>query len=576
MTPLPFRPAVLLPLAFAGVSAAAATFSVGPDDDCLFRDLAGAVAAAHETPEADLIKLAAITFYPTATAAMHAGGGDLTIEGGYGTCASNVSLFDSTIDGSFMPAPGGLLIEQNSGNDRLDLRWLNLRNSNGGAIRSVASAALALEHVQIHDNSADAGAGVFLSGNSVVRSQLHIADTSIHGNVAKTGGGLYLSNADVVIRGNFQLRLNRAVNAGSGDGGGIWAQDVYIDAAVHGASSLLRDNHAERFGGAVYYVRTSVQYSNRLRLRTDDGQPLEISYNGAGNAGGAFSLAASVNAPEGTFASHGIFNAHISDNEAPFGAAIELFADAHDSGHHLTHSVLLARTEHGDGPYPPCAPDRRCNVIERNGVANGSSSVLYASDQRGGSAMLWLERARVVENRAEVLIDGPISVFASLLASNALRDGLIWVSADAIELRSTTIAANTLAPDMPVIRGVSSSLYLDNGIVDQAGNDVCDMPSSTEVTVSNLLITPATNAGACGAGSNIQYGFPSFVDPAQGDFRLQFNSQARDRSDLAPALDLDGALRPYAPTPTATPYDFGAYEYGAVIDHLFADGFDRP
>jgi hypothetical protein len=43
---------------------------------------------------------------------------------------------------------------------------------------------------------------------------------------------------------------------------------------------------------------------------------------------------------------------------------------------------------------------------------------------------------------------------------------------------------------------------------------------------------------------------------------------------LVPSVDLLGGTRPADPPGTPTPYDFGAYEYGSVVDALFVGTFD--
>ena len=145
---------------------------------CTYQDIAAAVAAAKANPGRDLIELASITFYPTAPIVVQ-DSGDLTIEGGYGTCGASEPLFDTTIDGTFM-SPAAYLVAQGGGGS-LTLRWLQLQNSNGGAIDSVLSGPLMLDHVQLHSNNADFGAGIFISGNSIFRPQLTLANTAIYG-----------------------------------------------------------------------------------------------------------------------------------------------------------------------------------------------------------------------------------------------------------------------------------------------------------------------------------------------------------------------------------------------------------
>ena len=43
---------------------------------------------------------------------------------------------------------------------------------------------------------------------------------------------------------------------------------------------------------------------------------------------------------------------------------------------------------------------------------------------------------------------------------------------------------------------------------------------------------------------------------------------------VLPAVDLRGGNRPVAGPGSPTPYDYGAHEFGSVIDTVFLNGFE--
>jgi len=571
-----FNVAIALSVAVLMIgNALATTYTVGPAAaGCQYQDIGAAVAAAKANPGPDLIKLASISFTPT-TPIVVQDSGDLTIEGGYGTCGASVPLFDSTIDGTFM-SPAAYLIVQGGGGGALTLRWLQLRNSSAGAIDSVLSGPLTLEHVQVYSNNADYGAGIFISGNSIFRPQLTLSDTAIYDNVAKNGAGLYLNTVDVKILGNFELRHNQALNAGAGDGGGIWSNDADIDWRVHGNSVGIKNNHADHDGGGVWFSHSDPSGYYELHTRTDDGKPFVVDSNSAGNRGGGFYLSVS-NSQTGPASYHLLYNTHVTGNSAADGAAFYVYADAGASG--VSNQLLLFQSNVGDAAKP-CATGVECNAIDGNTAGSGGSIVSMGA-AHGGTVVFTLSRGRMRGNTGDSLITGRgvVYVFSSLLASNQLSNLPIANNDQPMTIENSTIAANTM-PASVVAYSLRGALRFERSIIDQPGAYLCAAPMGT-VTTRDLMLSPSTNSSGA-TGSNIQVGLPSFVNPGAGDFHLQFNSEAIDRwanSDLgdpSPPDDLDGALLPHATGVTSTPYDFGAYEYGAKVDKITVLGFEAP
>ncbi|HEX5123748.1 MAG TPA: choice-of-anchor Q domain-containing protein [Rhodanobacteraceae bacterium] len=149
----------------------------------------------------------------------------------------------------------------------------------------------------------------------------------------------------------------------------------------------------------------------------------------------------------------------------------------------------------------------------------------------------------------------------NITAANGLITHGTWggllASSDAA---GTIYITNYTIADNPVlgVRGIGGNTYLANTLLWNNGTDLPDLEG----------------------GATQEFGLygvdPSFVDEANGDYRLAAGSAAIDAGTNTPPgglrfTDLDGNPRPYNGTA-----DIGAYEYqgGAPADRIFADGFD--
>ena len=171
-----------------------------------------------------------------------------------------------------------------------------------------------------------------------------------------------------------------------------------------------------------------------------------------------------------------------------------------------------------------------------------------------------------------------------MIASNATSHFLFNAQDNNLTISNTTIADNSLPASPSVVYALHVGLAFYHNLVDQPNATVCTAASPVSTTAIDLGISPSTSAGACN-GTNVQTGFPSFVDPTNADpllrdFHLKVSSEAIDRwtpatssNSLVPTVDLDGYPRPYFGL-ASYPYDFGAYEYGS--ERIFANGFEPP
>jgi hypothetical protein len=110
---------------------------------------------------------------------------------------------------------------------------------NGGGLSLNMDAFLSLKGVDIHDNSAELGGGVFTSWAYLMMEEVHI-----HGNQAIDGGGIY---------GDMESNLEMthclvADNEAQEDGGGI----SLVEADLEISRSTIAGNTAGNNGGAIH------------------------------------------------------------------------------------------------------------------------------------------------------------------------------------------------------------------------------------------------------------------------------------------------------------------------------------
>jgi hypothetical protein len=158
----------------------------------------------------------------------------------------------------------------------------------------------------------------------------------------------------------------------------------------------------------------------------------------------------------------------------------------------------------------------------------------------------------------EVYMQADVS--SQIIAENGLVTHGTWggLFANSIASSSITISNYTIA-DNPVLgfRGIGAGTELWNTLLWNNGSDAPDLENGATLAF-------------CLAGTN-----PSFVDSANGNYRLLPGSPAIDAGTNSPqgglrSFDLDGNPRPYNGVT-----DIGAYEFqGVPNDRIFADGFD--
>ena len=586
--------------------AAAALLHVGPgcqysttsDATAAFK---AAIAAAKANTGADTIAVVSGTYAITDSLIIDDSAA-LTIEGGYVNCSATVvSSEQPTLDADTKTIAGAVI--QHFGPAAFSLQNLRVANNDnsgniGGAVFAVGIGALSLRNVEFDHNKASGGAGIHVEGYGVVsRATLTITDSLIQYCAADhNGGGIDAIYADLNIAGDTEITLNSA----GGNGGGIFAQDTNIAVKGHTTpgNQFLGSNTAD-YGGGLYLAETDADASGydsyRVTMQNDRAdQPLIVENNTANYVGGGFYLRTS-NATHNLLTDVTLWNMIFHSNFAldGRGAALFIYADDGNSSFYSGTTVFMKQTDPGRTIPPPCAAGLACNVLDSNESSSSSSfdSIVHVDQgpTRTGAVYFELLRGRIRDNVAMWSLirgDGEVRIDNSLIASNQISQSAMFaMDHNHLTIANTTIADNTLQANQSIAYYDSGYLTLLHSLVDQPFNHVCwpATPATPGPIVSDLGVTANTISTEC-VGPNVQQGDPAFVDPAnadplQRDFHVKINSQAKDRwfpsgsgNNYVPTFDLDGATRPHGSG--ATPYDFGAYEYGASVDRIFVDGFD--
>lgn len=564
-----------------GIDSAQAMITVGPASDsaCQYHDIGAAVQAAGQVSGPELIAVSGGPWTGQTTITDHDPDG-LTIEGGFANCSAGISTGRSTLDGQGAVPAGPLFVH--SGNGPLTLLHLILQNGNGG-IQSVVAGPLTLSDVIVYSNDADYGGGLFVSGSNVFRMHLNLIGTSINSNTAThNGGGLYLSNVDVAISGGSNILGNIAQGSGGiSDGGGIYAIDSNILVNDHSVPpyAFIGNNYAQRNGGGVYFSTTHGGAYEILLWNDLSAQPLLVAENTAQSQGGAFYLS-SISTNQQILSFAGFENAIIQNNNAYEGAAFYAFSSGGSAS--VETQIQMAQSVVGDS-IPPCTPGLQCNTVDNNHAIGGGIVDVHAAGSEGFVSFLMF-RGRMRGNRGGALIDGNAYMYidSSLLTSNEIDNGgdLIDNISGDLHISNSTVAYNTLAGSaLFTVALPPASLEILHSLLVQPNDPVDAYSLGTGVALTVRDVGANSVSGI--TGTNVQFLSDPFVNPTQGDFHINITSSAVDRwasindpNDPPPTMDLDGGARPHVFNSTTTPYDFGAYEAGSIIDKIFANGFE--
>ena len=488
---------------------------------------------------------------------------NIIIAGGYDHCPDPLPNPDAVteLDGFSGIGPPVLAI---SGHTSLTLTQLTIEegnsSGNGGGIAYNNSGCtddlpcvLSLRDVQVHDNTADQGGGIFVNGGGTTFLYL-LDNTYIVANFSHhDGGGIFMQGNSRLFALHPQTTIfhNTADPANNGRGGGIWLQGnarADIGSPGYDALAVIDYNTA---GGGIGVGDAAV-----VRLFTTvPSSPPRIEHNQGGGV-----LLASASSQNALCA----FGYGINNN---FGPAI--FADSNTAGVFLLQSDLAPNASNAFlcGPEPAselgavaCPVGKPCNTIDNNDNRGTNGPVILAS------SYLNAEQVEMRGNKGRFLLHAanagqPATLTNCLVAGNSTSQQLI-LSAPLLAIDSCTIADNDI--------GVVDVLYpidevsLQRSIVWQPTNETLRPTIHDHATLVDDIASDAAmlRAGpAFATFDNVQGSDPQFVDVATGNYQLEDSSPAIDYArSVAIAVDLNGQLRPRDLKGTEHPYDVGAFE----------------
>lgn len=557
----------------------------------------------------------------------HAGGGLLTVRdsfvrdniallgGGIALAAAgSLTIVDSEILDNIASSVGGGVHRAGTGDVRIERSAVAGNTASGfdggGGVFFNGAGLLRIEDGTIEDNRAEGasggnGGGLFVSGNDGAehpRLELHGATRIRNNQAANAGGGLYLRDVDLVADGGGALSIeaNHADGAFGGSGGGGLFLSGGSGRVGSGAPGALFLDNTSRLGGGGVLVADGAD----LRIFATDPMVPPAFVGNRSNSGNNPNYLA----PGGALLADGesgyntedtgtivlLYDVELRGNSAPVGGALAVSGFSPEKP-----TVLcLGRTREPDScaPYAAaapanaaiCAAGAACNRIFDNSASfNGA-----AFGRVGAGGFLRIGGARIHGHAGNSLVFSSYGSFAPDGEELQLRDCLIDgnnsfgrlfagfsnpAMADLeyylghVRIERCTIAGNTIAGAS--VFGSRAALVLRETIVAQPGVPV-HAGHAGGVDAQHIL---AHEVASLPLRADIVAGDPLFIDPANGDFRLDEGSPAVDFSNLGSGgFDLDGEPRGFNDPDAENrfgPRDLGAYERGPTV--LFFDGFEE-
>jgi hypothetical protein len=589
-----------LALAAGGVLALAAParanlYVVGVGAGCSHATVQAAVDDSALTSEADTILVARNTTYNNQDISID--DQSLTIIGGLPNCTNFLSDGRTVLSGSGGAAAPVISIR---GTGNVSISRINLSGGDegdddlGGGLFFHGSGIVRLADMNIFNNRAGAGGGIYARGTSDTAELVIGANVLISNNTAvRNGGGIDAVDIRLTMTSPgsaiFQnTATGRVVNGQffDGDGGGIQCLDCRAVIGTATALGTIFLNTAYGRGGGVAIFADGRDTHVNLYTKTAT-LPLIVWGNAAGLQGGGFYAEAEHESLPPAFygASIQAWDIVVRDNVASAGAAVFLRGDDDFTGDALSSFVM------GDGRPAgavACAPaSGPCNRITGNvaqdleGVpANGA--ILEGAT---GRTRFELRHAVVDDNVGRAVIRKSTSHYTwlrrSLLAGNTVSEELIQhLDSFPFVLDHCTIAGNQIGGSHVIRAGRDTRI--GHSIVWQPGKKVLRRDDSGgELILANLLVNDLD--GLPPQVDILTAATPGFVSTLTPDYRLRADSVAVDFAqyafdavwDLPEDLDWRSPEVDLAEVPDEFgPRDLGAYELQAYPDVIFADGFE--
>lgn len=538
----------------------AAEFWVGAGSACQYAAIQDAIDAARATPEADTIRIAKDGAYTNQVLSIDT---PVSLVGGHLACGNAERDGYTSLEGNSRRA---VLAVFSDAPERIEVHLDRLDISRGGeTLGSTRRGGLSIGgnvHVRLHD--------------SVVRN-----------NYSGGGSGINVWGARAVL--TLERWVDIRENTTYGNGGGILVDGGWLKIEPHGVTIKQNRANINGKGGGIALVNGGVltESTNPIGLPLPV-EPVRIIQNSGARGGGGIYVGG-VNSK--LLASEILVSGNTSDDGHGGGILVENQGEAQLYGF-------------VDPPFRGCRPKEECLRISDNTSARSGAALAVRS---GGTAY----------------VAGAIARGNALTANRGGNAFLVEGNASNLKLTSSLVADNSCSPQiskctvMEVISAdgdrntlnVQSSTFARNGhetrqLIAIAGNGEGDMNIHVDLT---LVADKDYIIDSWGNGEDYPSGWmivtrsmrnrgPNvddpdrlvrpivFADPANGDYRLMPGNIAIDYgegSDSTPAMDLDHRPRgiddpahPNRNNSARNIYDIGAYEFHAVYDRIFADGFE--
>ena len=543
--------AAALAIGACGVSHAA-IYKVGTatDTQCTHTTIAAAIAAAAANPGPDTIRIALNQAYPNQALTISSND-DLTIVGGFLGCSRATPEPGSkvVIDGA------GASVLRILGDGHVTLRQLEISGANvpmdaeGGGIYYQGNGSLDIADSAIINNVAGYGGGIFARGTGAAAELLIGANVAVANNTARfSGGGIYVDELEMsMVDPNSYLAFNTAQGASaSGYGGGLTIRGAnrggyaYIGGSGFGSAGVIFANEAVYGGGVAVVGGDGSEFTDAtLRLfTTDASRPGAIRDNFASVAGGGLFMAAYADGFGGVFSSARIWNATLSGNRSPRGAAAYLVGTDPALDYPTTAALRFNSDEASPVGAVSCAAGVPCGSIVDNEVRDAGGdlteggvieteafgTVSFNKGRKGGVDFRRNAGGRLFLLRGASDAGVVNSVIVDNTTSGPLFD--LGNGDSIVEVVDTTIAGNTIGAGH-VIAANFADLRMDRSIIWQPGKTTAVRPPLSTIpwSITDMLASETASLGGAPGAINAS---PRFLDPARGDYGLRVASPAVD------------------------------------------------
>ncbi|MEO5626721.1 MAG: hypothetical protein ABIQ70_11995 [Dokdonella sp.] len=499
------------------------------------------------------------------------GGAIVTIVGGYAAdCSGPQSGLVTTIDAtnrsaSVLTIHGKIAVSL----DTLSITGANTAG-NGGGIDFDGAGTLDVTNVDLRNNHAGRGGGLYANGSgSGLKIHLH-HDVDIFGNSADhSAGGIRVQGSArlFMLEGSHVSNNSVSLNDSDGAGGGL---QVVGPARADIGSSEISFNSA-KYGGGISVNGVDGDAAIVRFFMNRAGEPTRIESNRATHTGGGLY----VNSEPGIACGYGY---SIGGNVAENGAAIyldtssDLFGSTFGGYARLSASILADTVNCGPEAATAlgalaCPVGGVCNTMDGNRAEDGGGAPVSGSTVVVQSAGAFTaENVELRGNHGQHVVlgfetDGFQTTFAnSLMADNVTSGDLIRMEENGgLQLKSCTIANNVIGGSN--VFSLTGDLTLTESLVWQSNRTTLAQEGGHQRNVRNVL---ASEIVSLGGGPDIESIYPQFVDPTHGDYHITPASHALDYAVAASGTDLEGHPRsvdlPTPNRPGGGPLDLGAYE----------------